>query len=84
MSEKQQLLLVDDEPGIRESVQAYLEDNEAWKVTAASNAEEAWQTIEAQVPDLIISDIMMPQVSGYEFLQKIREDPRYRSIPVVF
>ena len=84
MSEKQQLLLVDDEPGIRESVQAYLEDNEAWKVTAASNAEEAWQTIEVQVPDLIISDIMMPQVSGYEFLQKIREDPRYRSIPVVF
>ena len=84
MSEKQQLLLVDDEPGIRESVQAYLEDNEAWTVSAASNAEEAWQTIEAQVPDLIISDIMMPQVNGYEFLQKLREDPRYRSIPVVF
>ncbi|WP_319420482.1 response regulator transcription factor [Pleurocapsa sp. FMAR1] len=84
MSEKQQLLLVDDEPGIRESVQAYLEDNEAWKVTVASNAEEAWQTIEAKIPDLIISDIMMPEVNGYEFLAKIREDPRYRSIPVVF
>ncbi len=84
MSEKQQLLLVDDEPGIRESVQAYLEDNEAWKVTVASNAAEAWQTIEAQIPDLIISDIMMPEVNGYEFLAKIREDPRYRSIPVVF
>ena len=84
MSEKQQLLLVDDEPGIRESVQAYLEDNEAWKVTVASNAEEAWQTIEAQIPDLIISDIMMPEVNGYEFLAKIREDPRYRSVPVVF
>ena len=84
MSEKQQLLLVDDEPGIRESVQAYLEDNEDWNVTAASNAEEAWQTIEDRVPDLIISDIMMPQVSGYEFLAKLREDPRYRSIPVVF
>jgi len=84
MSEKQQLLLVDDEPGIRESVQAYLEDNEDWNVTAASNAQEAWQKIEEGVPDLIISDIMMPQVSGYEFLAKLREDPRYRSIPVVF
>jgi len=84
MSEKQQLLLVDDEPGIRESVQAYLEDNEEWKVTAASNATEAWKTIESQIPDLIISDIMMPDVNGYEFLAKIREDPRYRSIPVVF
>ena len=84
MSDKQQLLLVDDEPGIRESVQAYLEDNEDWNVTAASNAEEAWQTIDKQVPDLIISDIMMPQVNGYEFLAQLREDPRYRSIPVVF
>lgn len=84
MSEKQQLLLVDDEPGIRESVQAYLEDNEAWQVTTASNAEEALQTIESQIPDLIISDIMMPQVNGYEFLAKLKEDPRYRSIPVVF
>ncbi|MGL5796171.1 MAG: response regulator transcription factor [Waterburya sp.] len=84
MSETQQLLLVDDEPGIRQSVQAYLEDNEGWTVTAASNAEEAWQTIEVQVPDLIISDVMMPQVNGYEFLHRLREDPRYRSIPVVF
>ncbi len=84
MSEQQKLLLVDDEPGIRESVQAYLEDNEGWKVIVASNAEEAWQKIEAQTPNLIISDIMMPNVNGYEFLQKIREDPRYRAIPVVF
>ena len=84
MSEKQQLLLVDDEPGIRESVQAYLEDNEDWVVTAASNAEEAWQTIESKVPDIIISDIMMPNVNGYEFLAKLKEDPRYRTIPVVF
>ncbi|GAB4527808.1 MAG: response regulator transcription factor [Pleurocapsa sp.] len=84
MSEQQKLLLVDDEPGIRESVQAYLEDNEEWRVEAASNADEAWQKIETQTPDLIISDIMMPQVNGYEFLQKLRQDPRYRSIPVVF
>ena len=84
MSEEKQLLLVDDEPGIRESVQAYLDDNELWTVTTASNAEEAWQKIESQVPDLVISDIMMPEVNGYEFLAKIREDPRYRSIPVVF
>ena len=83
MSEKQ-LLLVDDEPGIRESVQAYLEDNDGWNVTAASNADEAWQNIESTTPDLIISDIMMPEVNGYQFLSKLREDPRYRSIPVVF
>ncbi len=84
MSEQQKLLLVDDEPGVRESVQAYLEDNEDWTVQAASNADEAWKKIEAETPDLIISDIMMPKVDGYQFLQKLREDPRYQAIPVVF
>jgi DNA-binding NarL/FixJ family response regulator len=84
MSEIQKLLLVDDEPGVRESVQAYLENNEEWTVWAASNADEAWQKIEVETPDLIISDVMMPQVNGYQFLQKLREDPRYQAIPVVF
>ncbi|MDJ0635997.1 MAG: response regulator [Xenococcaceae cyanobacterium] len=84
MSKQQKLLLVDDEPGIRESVQAYLEDNEEFQVKVASNADDAWQMLEKETPDLIISDIMMPQVNGYQFLEKLREDPRYRAIPVVF
>jgi DNA-binding NarL/FixJ family response regulator len=84
MSKSQKILLVDDEPGIRESVQAYLEDNEEFQVQVASNATEAWEKIEADKPDLIVSDIMMPQVDGYQFLHKIREDPRYQAIPVVF
>jgi DNA-binding NarL/FixJ family response regulator len=84
MTKQQKLLLVDDEPGIRESVQAYLEDNEEFQVQVASNATEAWELLEATKPDLIISDIMMPQVDGYQFLKKLREDPRYRELPVVF
>jgi DNA-binding NarL/FixJ family response regulator len=84
MSETQKILLVDDEPGVRESVQAYLENNDEWTVWVASNAEEAWQKIEAETPDLIVSDVMMPQVNGYQFLQQLREDPRYQSIPVIF
>ena len=84
MTEIQKLLLVDDEPGVRESVQAYLEDNEEWQVTTASNAEEAWKILQQETPDLIISDIMMPQIDGYQFLEQIREDPRYQAIPVVF
>jgi DNA-binding NarL/FixJ family response regulator len=84
MTKQQKLLLVDDEPGIRESVQAYLEDNEEFQVQVASNATEAWELLEATKPGLIISDIMMPQVDGYQFLKKLREDPRYRELPVVF
>jgi len=78
------LLLVDDEPGVRESVQAYLEDSDEFVVQVASNAQQAWGLLEKETPDLVISDIMMPQVDGYKFLQQLREDPRFKSIPVVF
>lgn len=84
MSKQQKVLLVDDEPGVRESVQAYLEDNEDFAVQLASNATEAWDVLQKSPPDLVISDIMMPQVDGYQFLQKLREDPRFKTIPVVF
>lgn len=78
------LLLVDDEPGVRESVQAYLEDNGEFSVSVASNAKQAWSLLEQDTPDLVISDIMMPQVDGYQFLKQLREDARFKLIPVVF
>ena len=84
MSSPDKLLLVDDEPGIRDSVKAYLEYNEEFVVEVASNANEAWDLLQKFAPDLVISDIMMPQVDGYQFLKKLREDPRFQSIPVVF
>jgi DNA-binding NarL/FixJ family response regulator len=77
------LLLVDDEPGLREAVQAYLEDS-GFNVVTASNAQIAWQTLEDYSPDLVITDVMMPQVDGYQFLKQLREDPRFRKLPVVF
>ena len=78
-----QLLLVDDEPGLREAVQAYLEDSE-FSVDVASNATEGWEKLQQKAPDLVITDIMMPQVDGYQFLKQMREDPRFKSLPVVF
>ncbi|MBW4553755.1 MAG: response regulator transcription factor [Aphanocapsa sp. GSE-SYN-MK-11-07L] len=77
------LLLVDDEPGLREAVQAYLEDS-GFKVVTANNAQVAWQTLEDYAPDLVITDVMMPQVDGYQFLKQLREDARFRKLPVVF
>jgi DNA-binding NarL/FixJ family response regulator len=77
------LLLVDDEPGLREAVQAYLEDS-GFTVDVASNAKAGWAMLEKQTPDLVISDIMMPEVDGYQFLQQMREDARFSRLPVVF
>jgi len=77
------LLLVDDEPGLRDAVQAYLEDS-GFTVDVAANAQDGWQLLEAQTPELVISDIMMPQVDGYQFLAQLRQDPRFRELPVIF
>ena len=79
-----QLLLVDDEPGIRESLKDYLQEVGDFTVEVASNANEAWQMLQQKTPDLVISDIMMPQVDGYEFLKQLRDDPRFEALPVVF
>ena len=77
------ILLVDDEPGLREAVQAYLEDS-GFEVNVASNANEGWDILQLGLPDLVITDVMMPQVDGYQFLQKLRDEPRFKALPVVF
>jgi DNA-binding NarL/FixJ family response regulator len=77
------LLLVDDEPGLREAVQLYLEDS-GFIVDVASHARQGWELLEQNLPNLVISDIMMPEVDGYQFLEKLREDPRFKTLPVVF
>lgn len=77
------LLLVDDEPGVREAVTAYLEDS-GFEVTAVANGQAALAYLETNVPDLIITDIMMPQMDGYAFLETVRQQPHLSHIPVVF
>ena len=83
IEKKSRLLLVDDEPGIRTAVQAYLED-EGFEVSTAVDGEEAWQKAQQMLPDLIITDVMMPRCDGYGLLQKIREDERLGGTPVIF
>ncbi len=77
------LLLVDDEPSLREAVEAYLED-EGFIVNVASNAEQGWDLVQRETPSLVITDIMMPEVDGYQFLENLRNDPRFKGLPVIF
>ena len=82
-SAKARLLLVDDEPGIRTAVQAYLED-EGFEVSTASDGEEGWQKAQQMMPELVITDVMMPRCDGYTLLKRIREDERLSGTPVIF
>ncbi|MED5382977.1 MAG: response regulator, partial [Cyanobacteriota bacterium] len=69
------LLLVDDEPGLRTAVQAYLED-EGFEVATAVDGEEGFAKAQQMLPDLVISDVMMPRLDGYGLLKKLRADER--------
>jgi DNA-binding NarL/FixJ family response regulator len=77
------LLLVDDEPGLRTAVTAYLED-EGFQVTTANDGEEGWQRAQELLPDVVISDVMMPRCDGYGLLKKLRADERLGGTPVIF
>ncbi len=77
------LLLVDDEPGLRTAVKTYLED-EGFEVTTAVDGEEGFEQAQKMIPDVIISDVMMPRCDGYGLLKKIREDERLGGTPVIF
>ncbi len=82
-SARARILLVDDEPGLREAVQAYLEDS-GFEVIPAANAQQALQLLSTTQPQLIISDIMMPGMDGYQFLAQVRKLDPYSHLPVVF
>jgi DNA-binding NarL/FixJ family response regulator len=77
------LLLVDDEPGLRAAVSAYLDD-EGFAVTTANDGEEGWQKAQELLPDVVISDVMMPRCDGYGLLKELRADERLGGTPVIF
>uniref|UniRef100_A0A7C3KG63 Circadian input-output histidine kinase CikA n=1 Tax=Oscillatoriales cyanobacterium SpSt-418 TaxID=2282169 RepID=A0A7C3KG63_9CYAN len=79
-----QILLVDDEPDTRE-FQAFLLEQSGAKVTAVASGLEALQALERSIPDVIVSDIGMPEIDGYMLLQQIhsRLSEQGESIPAV-
>ncbi len=77
------ILVVDDEPAIRLSVSDYLEML-GYSVIAAENGERALEMLEKYHPHLIVTDVTMPQIDGYELVRKIRQQPAFRLLPVIF
>ena len=76
------VLIVDDDEGIREYVRVQLE-LEGYSVRGAGSAEEGLAALEEQSPDLILLDVMMPQVDGWEMLRRVQERHGVGSIPVI-
>nr|AYR06182.1 hypothetical protein [Renouxia sp.] len=78
-----QILIVDDDVRLAHAIQSYLSLKE-YKVCVVNDTNSAFQLLKLHVFDLIISDIMMPQADGYEFMLKLRCNSNFSKIPVVF
>ena len=77
------LLLIDDEPSIREVTQVTLESTGNWDVTLANSGEEGIAAAKTMRPDLILVDFMMPGLNGWETIAQLREVEILKSVPVV-
>ena len=76
------ILVVDDESAIRDFVRTALED-EGYDVSTATNGQHALETIQATPPDLVLMDVMMPGLSGWDVARRIRSQPLLATTPVI-
>ena len=82
MSSKRRILIVDDEP-LNVKLLAALLSGENYETILAFSGEEALGKINAESPDLILLDIMMPNMDGYEVTKRLKNNPNSRDIPVI-
>jgi PAS domain S-box-containing protein len=75
------ILLADDNYDMREYVKRILSSR--WTVEAVSDGKSVLEAARAHAPDLILSDVMMPGLNGFELLRELRSDPRTRKVPVI-
>ncbi len=77
-----EVLLVEDSPVQREMISGILKDN-GWKVTIACDGVEALEQLKTFNPDLVVLDIVMPRMNGYEVCRWIKSNPGTKNVPVV-
>jgi CheY-like chemotaxis protein len=77
-----QVLVVEDEPTIRQMVRRVLE-KEGWKVREAENGEAGLQAVAECTPAVVLLDLMMPVMNGFDFVRELRKNKEWQKIPVI-
>lgn len=80
------IMIVDDDPDIRKTIKKALEFfNDDYYVVCVESGNECYERLmDDEIPDLLLIDIMMPGMSGWMLTDRIRENPTWREIPIVF
>jgi len=76
------ILAVDDSPTILEMIKAILQSG-GYEVITAVDGAQALETARAEVPDLILLDVMLPKLDGYRVCRLLKFDQKYKSIPII-
>jgi len=76
------VLVVDDDQSVREIARRTLE-KDGWTVLESANGRDALQVVEKELPSLILLDLMMPVMDGFEFMSLLRKDERWKDLPVI-
>ncbi|MGH1482136.1 MAG: response regulator transcription factor [Geminicoccales bacterium] len=76
------VLIAEDEPHLVESL-TFILSREGHEIATALDGEAALQAIWSEPPDLVILDVMLPKINGFEILKKVRADDRLKSLPVI-
>jgi two-component system sensor histidine kinase and response regulator WspE len=83
LGHRKRVLVVDDSPTVRE-VERQLLNSLGLNVETAQDGQEGWNRLRTSNPfDLVVSDVDMPRMTGYEFVRLLRSDPRFRTLPVI-
>lgn len=77
------ILVIDDEPGICQVVQVAFKAITSWEVLVASSSQAGIALAEANQPDAILLDVMMPEVDGISTVGKMQENPQTQNIPII-
>ncbi|HSG81953.1 MAG TPA: response regulator, partial [Gemmatimonadota bacterium] len=84
MDEPYRVVLIDDDPDLRKLVKLTLEFTAGWQVTAAADGSEGIEAVRTERPNVVVVDIMMPDMDGYEVCRRLKDDPETAAVPVVF
>ncbi|MEZ0372644.1 MAG: response regulator, partial [Candidatus Sericytochromatia bacterium] len=83
MSDRGLILVVDDVPQNLQVLRSTLQ-KEGYRIAAANNGQVALRYLQKEIPDLILLDVMMPEINGFEVCREIKAQEAFQDVPVIF